>query len=176
LIEFARREAPPAGRLHLRAAAAGIIFEQVLFRRADRQVLAIPELCLDERRIGLIGDNGSGKSTMWRLMNGLLLPTRGRVHVAGLDTVRHRKDLPAKIGFLFQNPDHQLIFPTVAEEVAFGPTECGIRRRRRTGRRWRCWSGTAAPNGQTATSTNCLAARSSLSASWRCSQQSRRSS
>lgn len=103
-----------------------MIFEQVLFRRSDRQVLAIPELCLDERRIGLIGDNGSGKSTMLRLMNGLLPPTRGRVEVAGLDTVRHRKDLPAKAGFLFQNPDHQLIFPTVAEEVAFGPAERGI--------------------------------------------------
>lgn len=63
---------------------------------------------------------------MLRLMNGLLLPTRGRVEVAGLDTVRHRKDLPAKVGFLFQNPDHQLIFPTVGEEVAFGPTERGI--------------------------------------------------
>jgi biotin transport system ATP-binding protein len=97
-----------------------------LFRRADRQVLAIPALCLDERRIGLIGDNGSGKSTMLRLMNGLLQPTRGHVEVAGLDTARHRKELPAKVGFLFQNPDHQLIFPTVAEEVAFGPAERGI--------------------------------------------------
>lgn len=126
MIEAVRREAPPAGRPHLNGAAEGIIFEQVQFRRADCQLLAIPELCLDERRIGLIGDNGSGKSTMLRLMNGLLLPTRGRVEVAGLDTVRHRKDLPAKVGFLFQNPDHQLIFPTVAEEVAFGPTERGI--------------------------------------------------
>lgn len=96
------------------------------FRRGDRQLLAVPELRLDERRIGLIGDNGSGKSTMLRLMNGLLPPTRGRVEVAGLDTMRHRKDLPARVGFLFQNPDHQLIFPTVGEEVAFGPTERGM--------------------------------------------------
>ncbi|SFJ82309.1 biotin transport system ATP-binding protein [Bradyrhizobium sp. Gha] len=63
---------------------------------------------------------------MLRLMNGLHLPTRGRVAVAGLDTVRNRKDLPAKVGFLFQNPDHQLIFPTVVEEVAFGPAERGV--------------------------------------------------
>lgn len=96
------------------------------FRRADRQLLAIRELCLADRRIGLIGDNGSGKSTMLRLMNGLLLPTRGRVEVAGFDTVRHRKDLPAQVGFLFQNPDHQLIFPTVVEEIAFGPAERGM--------------------------------------------------
>lgn len=63
---------------------------------------------------------------MLRLMNGLLPPTRGRVEVAGLDTVSHRKDLPARVGFLFQNPDHQLIFPTVGEEVAFGPKERGM--------------------------------------------------
>ncbi|MBB4427558.1 biotin transport system ATP-binding protein [Bradyrhizobium sp. CIR48] len=126
MIEAVRREAPSADRSHLRGATEGIIFEEVQFRRADRQVLAIPELYLAERRTGLIGDNGSGKSTMLRLMNGLLLPTRGRVEVAGLDTVRHRKDLPAQVGFLFQNPDHQLIFPTVVEEVAFGPAERGM--------------------------------------------------
>ncbi|MGY3564280.1 biotin transport system ATP-binding protein [Bradyrhizobium sp. USDA 4463] len=126
MIEAVRREAPPAVRPHLRGTAEGIIFEDVQFRRADRQLLAVPELRLDERRIGLIGDNGSGKSTMLRLMNGLHLPTRGRVEVAGLDTVRNRKDLPAKVGFLFQNPDHQLIFPTVVEEVAFGPAERGV--------------------------------------------------
>ncbi|WP_430644710.1 hypothetical protein [Bradyrhizobium vignae] len=66
---------------------------------------------------------------MLRFVNGLLLPTRGRVEVVGLDTVRDRKDLPARVGFLFQNPDHhQLIFPTVVEEVAFGPAERGLRR------------------------------------------------
>lgn len=79
-----------------------------------------------ERRIGLIGDNGSGKSTLLRLVNGLARPTRGRVVTAGLDTVRQRKELPARVGFLFQNPDHQLIFPTVAEEIAFGPSERGL--------------------------------------------------
>jgi len=126
LIEAVRCEALSASRPHFRGTAEGIIFEEVQFRRADRQLLAVPERRLTEHRIGLIGDNGSGKSTMLRLMNGLLLPTRGRVELAGLDTVRHRKDLPTKVGFLFQNPDHQLIFPTVAEEVAFGPTERGL--------------------------------------------------
>ncbi|MCK1394418.1 energy-coupling factor ABC transporter ATP-binding protein [Bradyrhizobium sp. 1] len=121
-----RGEAPRESRHGSRGVAEGIVFDEVQFRRADRQVLAVSGLCLAERRIGLIGDNGSGKSTMLRLMNGLLLPTRGRVEVAGLDTVRHRKRLPAKVGFLFQNPDHQLIFPTVGEEVAFGLTERGI--------------------------------------------------
>jgi biotin transport system ATP-binding protein len=98
----------------------------VVVAHGSRQSLAIPSLCLDERRIGLIGDNGSGKSTMLRLMNGLLLPTRGRVEVAGLDTAKHRNELPAEVGFVFQNPDHQLIFPTVGEEIAFGLTERGL--------------------------------------------------
>lgn len=102
------------------------MFEEVQFRRADRQVLAIPELCLAEPRIGLIGDNGSGKSTMLRLMTDCSCQLAGASRWRELDTARHRKDLPAKVGFVFQNPDHQLIFPTVGEEVAFGSTERGI--------------------------------------------------
>jgi biotin transport system ATP-binding protein len=119
------RRAPAAAPL-VPAATAKTIFEHVVVRHGDRQVLAIPALCLDERRIGLIGDNGSGKSTLLRLMNGLLLPTCGRIVVAGLDTAKHRKELPAEVGFVFQNPDHQLIFPTVGEEIAFGLTERGL--------------------------------------------------
>jgi biotin transport system ATP-binding protein len=119
------RRAPAAAPL-ARATTARTIFEHVVVRHADRRVLAIPALYLDERRIGLIGDNGSGKSTLLRLMNGLLLPTSGRVFVAGLDTAKHRKELPAEVGFVFQNPDHQLIFPTVGEEIGFGLTERGV--------------------------------------------------
>lgn len=103
-----------------------ITFEALEVRRGERQVLDIPQLRFAERRIGLIGDNGSGKSTLLRLINGLLLPTSGRVTVRGLDTARHRKSLPAEVGFVFQNPDHQLIFPTVGEEIAFGLTERGL--------------------------------------------------
>jgi len=103
-----------------------IIFEDVAVLYVNSQVLSISALCLAERRVGLIGNNGSGKSTMLRLMNGLARPNRGRVVVEGLDTVRHRRDLPEKVGFLFQNPDHQIIFPTVVEEIAFGPTERGL--------------------------------------------------
>lgn len=103
-----------------------IVFERVEVRRANRQLLSISELRFDARRIGVIGDNGSGKSSMLRLINGLLLPSSGRIVVAGLETARHRKELPAHVGFVFQNPDHQLIFPTVGEEIAFGLTERGM--------------------------------------------------
>lgn len=107
-------------------AGAGIVFEGVEMRRGDRLVLALPELQLTDWRIGLIGDNGSGKSTLLRLGNGLLAPARGRVTVAGLDTVRQRSEVPGVAGFVFQNPDHQLIFPTVGEEVTFGLVERGV--------------------------------------------------
>jgi biotin transport system ATP-binding protein len=101
-------------------------FDDVEFRRGERVVLSLPELSLTERRVALIGDNGSGKSTLLRLANGLLQPSRGRVTVAGLDTAARRRDVPGVAGFVFQNPDHQLIFPTVGEEVAFGLTERGV--------------------------------------------------
>ena len=83
-------------------------------------------LDLRERRIGVLGDNGAGKSSFLRLLNGLLKPTAGRVIVDGLDTVQDRALLPSKIGFVFQNVDHQIVFPTVLEEVSFGLREQGL--------------------------------------------------
>jgi len=82
-------------------------------------------LHLPERRIGLIGDNGSGKSTLLRLANGLLVPERGDVIVNGRRATQARGELHADVGFVFQNPDHQIIFPTVGEEIAFGLIERG---------------------------------------------------
>jgi biotin transport system ATP-binding protein len=120
------QELPAIARGDELASASKIVFERAEVRRASRQLLSIPALRLDAQRIGVIGDNGSGKSTMLRLINGLLLPSSGRIVVAGLETARHRKELPAQVGFVFQNPDHQLIFPTVGEEIAFGLTERGM--------------------------------------------------
>lgn len=120
------QECPTVARSDGPVAASRIAFEVVEVRRANRQLLSIPALRLDTQRIGVIGDNGSGKSTLLRLINGLLLPSSGRIVVAGLETARHRKKLPTHVGFVFQNPDHQLIFPTVGEEIAFGLTERGM--------------------------------------------------
>ncbi|RCL00866.1 MAG: biotin transport system ATP-binding protein [Candidatus Tokpelaia sp. JSC189] len=77
-------------------------------------------LSLDERRIAVIGANGSGKSTFVRLLNGLLLPTAGRVTVNGLDTRKEGRALRRKVGFVFQNPDNQIVMPTVEEDLSFG--------------------------------------------------------
>jgi biotin transport system ATP-binding protein len=80
---------------------------------------------LGERRIGIVGRNGSGKSTLLRLMAGLIAPGRGEIRVAGLDPVHDRKAMLSSLGILFQNPDHQILFPTVEEELSFGLLQQG---------------------------------------------------
>lgn len=86
----------------------------------DRPVLRDISLCLSERRIAIIGANGSGKSSLARCLNGLVLPTEGRVLVDGIDTRRLGRAVRRKVGFVFQNPDNQIVMPTVAEDLAFG--------------------------------------------------------
>jgi biotin transport system ATP-binding protein len=103
-----------------------IVFRSVRLTRGGQSLFEGLDLALTERRVGLVGDNGSGKSSLLRLINGLLLPDRGEVIVHGRETRRHRKDLPGEVGFVFQNPDHQIIFPTVGEEIAFGFANRGL--------------------------------------------------
>jgi energy-coupling factor transporter ATP-binding protein EcfA2 len=77
--------------------------------------------------IGLIGQNGSGKTTLVKNFNGLLKPTAGTVRVDGRDTKNHSITVIAKtVGFVFQNPDHQIFCPTVKEELSFGPRNTGM--------------------------------------------------
>lgn len=80
------------------------------------------------RFVAVVGRNGSGKSTLARLANGLLLPTEGRVLVAGRDTAHPDWNWEARrrVGVVFQNPDNQLVAPTVEEELAFGPENLGV--------------------------------------------------
>jgi biotin transport system ATP-binding protein len=91
----------------------------VTHRYGDRIVLRDVELRLAERRIGVVGANGSGKSTLARLLNGLVVPTTGTVLVDGLDTRRHGAAVRRRVGFVFTDPDAQIVMPTVAEDVAF---------------------------------------------------------
>lgn len=77
-------------------------------------------LTLSERRIAIVGSNGSGKSSFARLLNGLQRPTAGRVSVDGFDTVKDGKEVRKRVGFVFQNPDNQIVFPIVDEDLAFG--------------------------------------------------------
>jgi biotin transport system ATP-binding protein len=90
----------------------------------QRQILPPLTLSLTEARIAIIGRNGSGKTTLLRLIAGLTPPTTGTVHVHGAPADDRRAMLP-RLGILFQNPDHQILFPTVAEEIAFGLRQMG---------------------------------------------------
>ncbi|EPX55704.1 ATPase component BioM of energizing module of biotin ECF transporter [Cystobacter fuscus DSM 2262] len=100
--------------------AAMIQLHAVHHHFGERPVLRGLDLTLSERRIGVVGGNGSGKSTFARLLNGLLVPERGRVLVDGLDTRTHARAVRRQVGFVFQNPDHQIVLPTVEEDLAFG--------------------------------------------------------
>lgn len=92
---------------------------------AGKAILSGLDLTLTEARIGIVGRNGSGKTSLLRLMAGLVVPTSGTVRVAGVDPARDRRAMLGAVGILFQNPDHQILFPTVAEELAFGLTQQG---------------------------------------------------
>lgn len=76
-------------------------------------------------RLGLVGRNGAGKSQFLRLIAGLTKPDEGKVRVGGFDPARDRRAATMQIGFVFQNPDHALLFPTVLEELSFGPKAQG---------------------------------------------------
>jgi biotin transport system ATP-binding protein len=77
-------------------------------------------LSLREHRIGIIGRNGSGKSQLARLIAGLAPADSGEVTVNGVAVAKERLKALRTVGILFQNPDHQIIFPTVGEELTFG--------------------------------------------------------
>lgn len=73
--------------------------------------------------VAIIGPNGSGKSTLVKQLNGLLIPTKGRVLIDGLDTSVESSliEVRKKVGLLFQNPENQMVASIVEEDVAFGP-------------------------------------------------------
>jgi biotin transport system ATP-binding protein len=98
----------------------------VSHRYGEREVLSGIDLSLVEDRIGVIGANGSGKSTLARLLNGLVVPSTGRVLVDGLDTARDGAGVRRKVAFVFSDPDAQIVMPTVAEDVAFSLRRHGL--------------------------------------------------
>ncbi|WP_419819208.1 energy-coupling factor ABC transporter ATP-binding protein [Glaciibacter flavus] len=96
-----------------------IRFESVGHRFGTDTVLGDVSLTLAENRVGIVGANGSGKSTLARMINGLITPTSGRVLVDGLDVKRDGREVRRRVGFVFTNPDNQIVMPTVREDVAF---------------------------------------------------------
>lgn len=105
---------------------SGLQLRGVTLRRGITTVFEDLNLALDTRRIGLIGDNGAGKTSLFRLLCGLDLPQAGSVSIAGLDLHAARAGHPGLVGLMFQNPDDQIIFPTVEEELALGLRPAGF--------------------------------------------------
>ena len=105
----------------------GLRLTDVTVTREGRDILRDVDLTLDEHRIAVIGLNGSGKSTLVRLLNALVLPTRGTVEVGGLTTARDAKRIRRQVGFVFQHPENQIVMPLVAEDIAFGVQNLGLR-------------------------------------------------
>jgi biotin transport system ATP-binding protein len=103
-----------------------IQIEGVSHRYGEREVLSGIDLSLVEDRIGVIGANGSGKSTLARLLNGLVVPSTGRVLVDGMDTARDGAGVRRKVAFVFSDPDAQIVMPTVGEDVAFSLRRHGL--------------------------------------------------
>jgi biotin transport system ATP-binding protein len=88
--------------------------KDIWVRVGDRQVFEGFNLRSSAGHIGLIGPNGAGKSTLLRMLQGLIVPERGSIQIQ------------QPVGLVFQNPDHQILFPTVLEELTFGLTERGV--------------------------------------------------
>lgn len=106
-----------------------IVVENLWFQYSD-EIVALRGIDLEIPRgalVAVLGQNGSGKTTLVKHFNGLLQPTRGRVLVNGQDTARRSiGQLAHSVGYVFQNPDHQLFSATVREEIEFGPRNLGL--------------------------------------------------
>ena len=129
LAELASASALPA-----EAAADGgpalVLVRDVAFRYPGATGQAVAGVTLSVMAgevVGVAGANGSGKTTLGRLVNGLLRPSSGRISVDGMDTASHPvRMLAAHVGSVFQEPAHQLLATTVAEELALGPRALGV--------------------------------------------------
>ena len=92
------------------------------------KILEDLSLSITEQRVGFIGRNGSGKTTLLRILAGLQELNSGKVLIDGTEVAKKRKEAIKKVGIIFQNPDHQIIFPTVGEELRFGLTQLGLKK------------------------------------------------
>lgn len=116
------------------ATPAAVTCEDVVFAYPGREdAPALEEVSLEVgygEFVALAGMNGSGKSTLCRLLNALILPTRGKVVSCGLDTSLpgNLAGIRSRVGLIMQNPDNQIVGPTVEDDVAFGLENLGLPR------------------------------------------------
>ena len=108
-----------------------IEFQNVDFSyEKDRKVLHDMSFSIGRgESVGLIGANGAGKSTIMKLLLGLLGPDSGKVLIDGIEVKKDTlADIRAKLGFVLQNSDNQMFMPTVYEDMIFGPLNYGLPR------------------------------------------------
>ena len=111
-----------------------MVFEDVAFAYAGANgASALEGISLEVAAgefVAVAGLNGSGKSTLCRLVNALFLPQRGKVFSCGLDTslAHNLPEIRTRVGLVMQNPDNQIVGPTVEDDVAFGPENLGLPR------------------------------------------------
>lgn len=101
-----------------------IKFDNVSFSYGKNSVLQDIDLSVEKGEfLAVLGYNGSGKSTMAKLINGILVPSSGKVYVDGMDTSdeKNLSEIRKKAGMVFQNPDNQIVATIVEEDVAFAP-------------------------------------------------------
>jgi energy-coupling factor transport system ATP-binding protein len=111
--------------------------ESVSFSYPGSERTALSEVSLGLRRgeyVGVVGPNGGGKSTLVRLLNGLLRPDSGRVLVSGRDPATEPFEVRKHLGVLFQNPENGLVAPFVEDDVAFGLENLGVPRQEMQGK------------------------------------------
>ena len=96
-----------------------IQFDNVTVAFDERTILNDISVELSERRIAIIGANGSGKSTFVRMINGLGTPDSGTVTVHGLNPQTDGRDVRKKVGFVFSDAENQILMPTVYEDIEF---------------------------------------------------------
>ena len=101
-----------------------------IYEGGDAEIAAVRgvDLSIEEGEfLAIVGPNGSGKSTLAKHFNGLLLPSRGQVWVAGHQLTEEATwEARQRVGMVFQNPDNQMVATTVEEDVAFGPENLGV--------------------------------------------------
>ena len=79
-------------------------------------------------RVAVLGPNGAGKTSLMLHLNGVLTATSGTVEISGIPIARNSlRQIRQRVGVVFQDPDDQLFMPTVAQDVAFGPANFGVR-------------------------------------------------
>ncbi|MFL6058735.1 MAG: ATP-binding cassette domain-containing protein [Rubrobacteraceae bacterium] len=118
--EGARHGGPPA-----------VSCDNLVFSYPGSELLALAGVSLELRAgeyVGVVGPNGGGKSTLLRLINGLLRTDSGNVRVGGLDPASEPYLVRRRVGMLFQNPENGLVAPFVEDDVAFGLENLGVER------------------------------------------------